>query len=393
MNTANRPGASGSRRTGPPFPIHRLVRGVAACALLAMAGFAGPAAASVLYRCTGAAGEVAYVSSRAGYRHCVEIGSWPATRHHAEGQRLAEAREPPRAVTIAGKPPTPVKANPAVIKVIPLGTEAAPDVRALTPSGPWQPLPLAVLDALGREVLPRLLRIESPTAPAPAGSVGEPAQAHSPLAAAWPPADKPQPPRHGAVYRIVHPNGTVEYTNIAARATGANAKLLFTYLITCYACNVHSDIDWNTVPLHLEDYTGDIRHAAARTGVDVALLRAVIHAESGFNPRALSYKGAQGLMQLMPGTAFELGVGDAFDAAQNIDGGARYLAMLLRDFHGDMRLAAAAYNAGEAAVRKYAGVPPYDETQVYVKRVGILYDRYRKALDVPRSTLAAAGAE
>src|SRR5579875_3302689 len=170
MNTANRPGASGSRRTGPPFPIHRLVRGVAACALLAMAGFAGPAAASVLYRCTGAAGEVAYVSSRAGYRHCVEIGSWPATRHHAEGQRLAEAREPPRAVTIAGKPPTPVKANPAVIKVIPLGTEAAPDVRALTPSGPWQPLPLAVLDALGREVLPRLLRRLPPRPPAPSAS-------------------------------------------------------------------------------------------------------------------------------------------------------------------------------------------------------------------------------
>jgi soluble lytic murein transglycosylase-like protein len=110
------------------------------------------------------------------------------------------------------------------------------------------------------------------------------------------------------------------------------------------------------------------------------LLRAIIHAESGFNPRALSYKGAQGLMQLMPATAFELGVGDAFDPAQNISGGARYLAILLHDYHGDVKLAAAAYNAGAGAVAKYGGVPPYAETEVYVKRVALLYQRYRKAL-------------
>jgi len=106
----------------------------------------------------------------------------------------------------------------------------------------------------------------------------------------------------------------------------------------------------------------------------------VIHAESAFNPMAMSNKGAQGLMQLMPGTAGDLGVSDAFDAAQNIDGGARYLAQLLRDFNGDVKLAAAAYNAGEAAVQKYGGVPPYDETQVYVARVQQLRDRYQKAL-------------
>ncbi|TAN04376.1 MAG: lytic transglycosylase domain-containing protein, partial [Rhodanobacteraceae bacterium] len=139
----------------------------------------------------------------------------------------------------------------------------------------------------------------------------------------------------------------------------------------------------NTVPLRLAAYSSDIDAAAKLSGVDTALLRAIIHAESGFNARALSYKGAQGLMQLMPGTAFELGVGDAFDPVQNISGGARYLAILLRDFHGEVKLAAAAYNAGAGAVAKYGGVPPYAETQVYVKRVAILYQRYRKALAAP----------
>jgi soluble lytic murein transglycosylase-like protein len=193
------------------------------------------------------------------------------------------------------------------------------------------------------------------------------------------------------VYRVVQKNGTVLYTNVASLAKKGDAKMLFTYIVECYACDVHSRIDWNTVPLHLADYRDDIHAAAKLTGVNAALLRAVIHAESGFNPRALSYKGAQGLMQLMPGTAFELGVDDAFDPGENISGGARYLAELLRDFHGDVRLAAAAYNAGAGAVTKYGGVPPYAETQVYVKRVALLYQRYRKALAGPGSTLAAAG--
>src|SRR5690242_21061970 len=166
--------------------------------------------------------------------------------------------------------------------------------------------------------------------------------------------------------------------------------MLFTYIVECYACNVHSKIDWNTVPLQLAAYGDDIRSAAKISGVNVALLRAIIHAESGFNARALSYKGAQGLMQLMPGTATELGVGDAFDPAENISGGARYLATLLHDYRGDVRLAAAAYNAGAGAVTRYGGVPPYAETQVYVKRVAVLYQRYRKALAGTGATLAAA---
>ena len=132
--------------------------------------------------------------------------------------------------------------------------------------------------------------------------------------------------------------------------------------------------------LNLDAFKDEIAAAAASTAVDIALLRAVIHAESAFNPMALSNKGAQGLMQLMPGTAGDLGVDDAFDVAQNIGGGAKYLAQLLKDFNGNTQLATAAYNAGESAVQKYGGVPPYDETQVYVQRVEQLRDRYKKAL-------------
>jgi soluble lytic murein transglycosylase-like protein len=121
--------------------------------------------------------------------------------------------------------------------------------------------------------------------------------------------------------------------------------------------------------------------------VDEALIRAIIHAESAFNPHAMSLKGAQGLMQLMPGTASNMGVLDAFDPAQNIRGGARYLGLLMKNFNGDVRLAAAAYNAGPSAVQHYNGVPPYAETQVYVQRVGELLQRYSKALHPPLAAL------
>lgn len=182
----------------------------------------------------------------------------------------------------------------------------------------------------------------------------------------------------GAVYRVDHTGGTVEYTNV--KPSGGSFAVLFTYIATCFACDLHSTIDWASTPLNLDAYRDQIRSAASTYGVDAALLRAVIHAESAYNPLAVSIKGAQGLMQLMPGTAGDLGVGNPFDPGQNISGGARYLAQLLKEFNGDVALATAAYNAGDAAVRKYGGVPPYDETRLYVKRVATLLDRYRKAL-------------
>jgi soluble lytic murein transglycosylase-like protein len=187
----------------------------------------------------------------------------------------------------------------------------------------------------------------------------------------------------GAVYRITRADGGVEYTNIPQAGNaekGQSVKMLFTYIATCAACDVHSKIDWNSVALNITSYGDAISSASTEFGVDEALLRAIIHAESAFNPRALSVAGAQGLMQLIPGTARDMGVLDAFDVNQNIRGGARYLALLLRNFNGNERLAAAAYNAGPGAVQKYNGVPPYDETQVYVERVGTLRKRYGETL-------------
>jgi len=145
----------------------------------------------------------------------------------------------------------------------------------------------------------------------------------------------------------------------------------------CYACNPRSRVDWHSTPLHADMYADIIGTAARQHGVDVALVRALIHAESGFNPLARSPKGAMGLMQLMPGTARDLGVHDALAVSQNVDGGVRYLANLLAQYQGNVTLATAAYNAGPANVERYGGVPPFEETQTYVKRVKILHDRYR----------------
>jgi soluble lytic murein transglycosylase-like protein len=116
---------------------------------------------------------------------------------------------------------------------------------------------------------------------------------------------------------------------------------------------------------------------AAAWKVDPALVKAIVANESGFDAGATSRTGAQGLMQLEPATAAALGVNDAYDPAQNISGGTRYIKGLLERFHGDVRLAVAAYNAGAGAVEKYGGVPPYAETQTYVQNVLSSYARYR----------------
>ncbi len=123
---------------------------------------------------------------------------------------------------------------------------------------------------------------------------------------------------------------------------------------------------------------GDLRQAAAlvarRHGLDPELVIAVVSVESGFKPQAVSPKGAQGLMQLMPKTAESLGVADALDPEQNLDGGVRHLGQLLAQYDGDVERALAAYNAGEGAVHRHHGIPPYRETRAYVKKV---LERYR----------------
>jgi Transglycosylase SLT domain. len=120
-----------------------------------------------------------------------------------------------------------------------------------------------------------------------------------------------------------------------------------------------------------------IEKYSARFNVDPLLVRAVMKQESNFQPFALSTAGAMGLMQLMPDTASGLGVKDPYNIEENIRGGVQYLSFQLQNFNNDLRLALAAYNAGPNAVRKYGGVPPYEETRNYVERVLKYYNMYK----------------
>jgi hypothetical protein len=141
--------------------------------------------------------------------------------------------------------------------------------------------------------------------------------------------------------------------------------------------------------LRLDRHAAQFRAAARATGVDDAWLRAIAHAESNFDPNAVSAKGALGVMQLMPQTARDYGVADPFSSAQSISAGARHLKALLRRYHGDFTLAAAAYNAGIGAVTRYGGVPPFAETRDYIARVNALHARYRAALGAGRTQPAS----
>jgi soluble lytic murein transglycosylase-like protein len=127
-------------------------------------------------------------------------------------------------------------------------------------------------------------------------------------------------------------------------------------------------------------YDDLIRSKARKFGLEAALLKAMIHVESAFNPNAISPKGAGGLMQLMPTTAQRYGISRRFDPTESIEGGSRYMRDLLAMFDYDTRLALAAYNAGENAVTRYRGIPPYPETENYVEKVMRLRDQYRKGL-------------
>jgi soluble lytic murein transglycosylase-like protein len=176
------------------------------------------------------------------------------------------------------------------------------------------------------------------------------------------------------VYKWVDDDGVVTFTNIAPPSNQKYQVLKF----PCYASDPKCrSLNWKKVPLNTSSYRSEIHGAAQFNAVDESLIRAIIHAESAYQPDAQSPRGAQGLMQLMPATQRKLNISDPFDPAANIDGGTRYLADLLLEFNGDIALAAAAYNAGPTAVHKYGGIPPYDETREYVKRVKILYQRYQ----------------
>ena len=355
------------------FPLRPILAGVA---LLAACLLGASARAGTLYQCTGSSGETVYSSSRAGYRGCRALSSYT----EPEAPRRASPRERASLTGVTGEVATSARslfadgAQPVSLSHV--QGDAATTAQA---RGAAQAQRESLAAVRGSAVSTAKL----PLAAAAAGTPGQWRYREARDDVAPAPTDANRVLR-GSVYRVVRADGSVEYTNLRpAGGRGRAVTMLFSYISTCVACNLHSTIRWDRVALNLDAYADTIRAASIEYGVDEAFLRAIIHAESAFNPRALSLKGAQGLMQLMPGTASDMGVLDAFNSAQNIRGGARYLSLLLRDFDGNERLAAAAYNAGPGAVQRYKGVPPYAETRVYVERVETLRRRYGAAIHPP----------
>jgi hypothetical protein len=283
-----------------------------------------PAWAGSLYRCDAPDGTRAYASKRVAGAKCTVI------RYRADQSRPAPTRAPPKAAVGNATPAMAVSGSPATVGAAP-GSETG--------------------------MKARFLRMGSTV-----------------------------------TYSYIDANGVRNYSNRRPRGV-ANVKVTrvefpIFQIENCYACGALPGVNFGRIRLNTDAYRSEIASAAAQFGVEEAIVRAIIHAESSYNPGALSRVGAQGLMQLMPATARRFGVSNAFDPAQNIRGGVQYLGWLLKRFNGDLKLAAAGYNAGEGAVDKYKGVPPYAETERYVQRVALLADRYRSA----GAPMAAGGA-
>jgi hypothetical protein len=176
-------------------------------------------------------------------------------------------------------------------------------------------------------------------------------------------------PSSAGIYRYEDENGVIHFTNCPR---DAKFKL--------YIRENRDDVENSTrfFPARDSDqYDSLISEFSKKYEVDFALIKAVIRAESGFNPRAVSRKGAKGLMQLMPETASRVNVSNVFNPRENIEGGVRYLKYLLSLFNDDLRLSLAAYNAGENIVAEVRSIPPYRETVDYVKKVLTYYQSYR----------------
>ncbi|MFT3756139.1 MAG: lytic transglycosylase domain-containing protein [Pseudoxanthomonas sp.] len=278
-----------------------------------------PASAGTLYKCESADGVPAYVSKRIAGARCQVVSSYVPDRRPAR---------------------PPVVPAPAAA-VTPTATSLA------TSAGTTGPVPAA---AATKPV------VATPT-PAPASAA----------------------PRRvsGQVYSYIQ-DGVRHYTS--TRPAGVQVASLrtikYSYIETCYAC-ANPGVNFGSIRLNTAAFQAEIASAAREFGVEESVVRAIIHAESAYRPNAVSRVGAQGLMQLMPATASRFGVSDAFDPGQNIRGGVQYLSWLLKRYRGDLTLAAAGYNAGEGAVDRHGGVPPYKETQMYVQRVAQLAARYR----------------
>lgn len=303
-------------------------------AIIIAALTAAPASAGTLFKCQGADGVTSYVSKRVPGARCSSISYTRDTRRPA-APRAVPAAAP---VQTASTAPAPTQVASAERNPVAVAASAASPVVAATP---------ATAPAAKAAATPRGGRMVS-----------------------------------GQVYSYMQ-DGVRHYTS--ARPTqvanlGLVRTIRYSFMERCYACGVNPRVDFGSVRLNTTSFQTEIASAAREFGVEEAIVRAIIHAESAYNPTALSRAGAQGLMQLMPPTAARFGVSDSYDASQNIRGGVQYLAWLLKRFNGDLTLAAAGYNAGEGAVDRHGGVPPYSETQYYVRRVGQLADRYRTEL-------------
>ncbi|MCW4453817.1 lytic transglycosylase domain-containing protein [Flavobacterium sp. MXW15] len=281
---------------------------------------AAPASAGTLYKCVGGDGIPSYVSKRVSGASCSVVSSYTPGR---------------------GRPARPAAA-PAAAKA----EAVAPNASA------------------------------APTAASAASTTLAPTPSPAPA------TPKAQRVVTGQVYSYMK-DGVRHYTSARPQqvaSLGEVRTIRYSFIERCYACGANPGVNFGSVRLNTTAYQNEIAAAAREFGVEEAVVRAVIHAESAFNPTALSRAGAQGLMQLMPPTARRFGVTDSYDASQNIRGGVQYLSWLLKRFNGNLTLAAAGYNAGEGAVDRHGGVPPYRETQYYVQRVALLADRYRGAL-------------
>lgn len=179
------------------------------------------------------------------------------------------------------------------------------------------------------------------------------------------------------IYQLKDSNGSTLLTNKKSRYANMQVEKKTYYPDS----NIHTYSNWGSnesavLPSHNKDknaFDHIIRQAAQQHGISEGLIKAVMHTESGFNVNARSPVGAQGLMQLMPATARRFNVSNAYDPQQNIMAGAKYLAWLMNRFNGNSSLALAGYNAGEGNVAKYNGIPPFRETQDYVRRVNSRY--------------------
>ncbi len=297
--------------------------------------FALPASAGTLYKCLGADGVPSYVSKRVSGAQCQVVSQYSASSARSVP---ASATSRPSSVETARVPATPTMTPAAALGAV--ATATAANSSNLVTSN--DALPAAA------------------SAPAQTGGSGT------------------RRVVSGQVYSYIK-DGVRHYTSSKPKGAADVASIRtikYSFIETCFACG-NPGVNFSRLRLNTTAYQNEIAAASREFGVEEAVIRAIMHAESSYNPMALSHAGAQGLMQLMPGTARRFGVSDAYNASQNIRGGAQYLAWLLKRFNGNLTLAAAGYNAGEGAVDRYGGVPPYRETQRYVERVAVLAERYR----------------